>query len=103
ETVAEVLAAGAAGVNIEDGAREPGEFAERMAAARGAVERAGGDLFLNARVDTYLRGLGGPRTRLAETLERAQRYVRAGADGIFVPGVTDAETIAALVAGIPVP
>ncbi|MFJ4700243.1 isocitrate lyase/phosphoenolpyruvate mutase family protein [Streptomyces sp. NPDC088768] len=103
ETVAEVLAAGAAGVNIEDSAREPGEFAERLAAARGAVERAGGDLFLNARIDTYLRGLGDPRTRLAETLERAQRYVRAGADGIFVPGVTDAETIAALAAGIAVP
>ncbi len=29
--------------------------------------------------------------------------MRAGADGIFVPGVTDAETIAALAAGIAVP
>jgi 2-methylisocitrate lyase-like PEP mutase family enzyme len=103
ETVAQVLGAGAAGINIEDGTREPDEFAERLAAARDAVERAGGDLFLNARIDTYLRGIGDPRTRLAETVERARRYVAAGADGIFVPGVADAETIAALADGIPVP
>ncbi|WP_372349090.1 isocitrate lyase/phosphoenolpyruvate mutase family protein [Streptomyces sp. KL116D] len=100
ETVRQVVAAGAAGVNIEDGTRPPADLAARLAAARDAV---GDDLFLNARIDTYLFGLGEDGTRLKETLERAHRYVEAGADGIFVPGVTDLDTVAALAAGIPVP
>ncbi|KUJ65191.1 3-methyl-2-oxobutanoate hydroxymethyltransferase [Streptomyces albus subsp. albus] len=103
ETVTEVIAAGAAGVNIEDGTRPPGELVTRLTAARKAVERAGADLFLNARVDTYLFGLGDPDTRLAETLDRARRYVDAGADGIFVPGTTDTAVVAALAEGISVP
>ncbi|MFH8985714.1 isocitrate lyase/PEP mutase family protein [Streptomyces varsoviensis] len=103
ETVTGVLAAGAVGVNIEDGARPPRELAARLAAARRAADQAGADLFLNARVDTYLRGLGDPETRLEETLARARTYIDAGADGVFVPGVTDADTIAALADGISVP
>ncbi|MCQ4211234.1 isocitrate lyase/PEP mutase family protein [Streptomyces longispororuber] len=100
ETVRQVVAAGAAGVNIEDGTRPPADLAARLAAARDAV---GADLFLNARIDTYLFGLGEDGTRLKETLERAHRYVEAGADGIFVPGVTDLDTVAELAAEIPVP
>nr|BFD86800.1 isocitrate lyase/phosphoenolpyruvate mutase family protein [Streptomyces sp. Xyl84] len=103
ETVTRVLEAGAAGVNIEDGTRPPAEFRARLAAARRAAERAGVPLFLNARTDTYLLGLGDPATRLKDTLERARGYVEAGADGIFVPGVTDPATIAELAAGISVP
>ncbi|MFI6421698.1 isocitrate lyase/phosphoenolpyruvate mutase family protein [Streptomyces sp. NPDC050842] len=103
ETVAGVLAAGAVGVNIEDGTRPPGELASRLAVARQTADRAGADLFLNARIDTFLFGLGDPETRLKETLARARVYVDAGADGIFVPGVTDADTIAALAGGISVP
>ncbi|WP_119286867.1 isocitrate lyase/phosphoenolpyruvate mutase family protein [Streptomyces sp. YIM 130001] len=103
ETVAGVLAAGAAGVNIEDGGRPPAELATRVAAARQVADRAGTDLFLNARIDTYLLGLGVPETRLKETLSRAHMYVDAGADGIFVPGITDTATIAALATEISVP
>ncbi|MFD9599344.1 isocitrate lyase/phosphoenolpyruvate mutase family protein [Streptomyces sp. NPDC059970] len=103
ETVTGVLAAGAVGVNIEDGTRPPGELATRLAVARRTADRAGADLFLNARIDTYLFGLGDPDTRLAETLSRARMYVDAGADGIFVPGVTDTTTIAALAKDIAVP
>jgi len=36
-------------------------------------------------------------------LARATAYVAAGADGIFVPGVTDPATISAPVADIDVP
>ncbi|MET8701424.1 isocitrate lyase/phosphoenolpyruvate mutase family protein [Kitasatospora sp. NPDC004723] len=103
ETVAAVLAAGAVGVNIEDGTRPPAELARRLAAARRSADRAGSDLFLNARVDTFLFGLGAPETRLEETLTRARMYVDAGADGVFVPGVTDTATIAALAGAVPVP
>lgn len=102
-TVAGVIAAGAVGINIEDGTRPPAELAARLAAARQATVRAGAGLFLNARIDTFLFGLGTPDTRLEETLARARLYVDAGADGIFVPGVTDTATIAALAEGISVP
>ncbi|RRS00513.1 isocitrate lyase/PEP mutase family protein [Glycomyces terrestris] len=107
KTLAAVAAAGAVGVNIEDTvAEEPGSLrpltdqAERLAAAR---EGAGPDLFINARIDIYLAGIGEPETRLAAVIERAAAYAEAGADGIFVPGVTDPETITALVNAISLP
>ncbi|MFJ4778610.1 isocitrate lyase/phosphoenolpyruvate mutase family protein [Streptomyces sp. NPDC088762] len=103
ETVTGVLAAGAVGINIEDGGRAPAEHAERLAAARAAATAVGVPLFINARVDTYLRGLGDPATRLDETLDRAAAYLRAGATGVFVPGVTDPATIAELAKGIDAP
>jgi len=99
DTVKQVLAAGAVGINIEDGPRPAAEQCARIAAAR----KAGGDLFINARTDTYLRGLGDPDTRLSATLERATAYLAAGADGIFVPGVIDPATVSALVKGVDAP
>ncbi|MBO8191545.1 isocitrate lyase/phosphoenolpyruvate mutase family protein [Streptomyces oryzae] len=105
ETVNGVLAAGAVGVNIEDGTRPSEELARRLAAARQTADRAGVDFFLNARIDTYLRALGDPDpdVRLQDTLDRARTYVDAGADGVFVPGVTDSATIKALAGDIAVP
>ena len=44
-----------------------------------------------------------PDQRLTESLNRAARYLDAGADGIFVPGVADAATIAELTSGIGAP
>ncbi|MGW4981998.1 isocitrate lyase/PEP mutase family protein [Streptomyces mirabilis] len=115
ETIRAVLAAGAVGVNIEDalyegegddgegvgdGGRGPlrpvAEQAERIAAARAAADAAGVPLFINARIDTVLRGAGG----VEETLERAAAFLAAGADGIFVPGAVDPGTVKSLVAGV---
>ncbi|MFF7176920.1 isocitrate lyase/phosphoenolpyruvate mutase family protein [Streptomyces sp. NPDC008121] len=103
ETIARVIDVGVVGVNIEDGTRDPAGLAARLTAARAAAHRAGVPLFLNARIDTFLFGLGDPATRLRDTLTRARRYVDAGADGIFVPGVTEPATITELAAAIPVP
>ncbi|GLX17752.1 MULTISPECIES: isocitrate lyase/PEP mutase family protein [Streptomyces] len=100
ETVAGVLAAGAVGINIEDGRRAPAEHAERIAAARAAADAAGVPLYVNARVDTYLFGLGESSARLDETLSRAASYLAAGASGVFVPGVVDPATVAELAKGI---
>lgn len=99
-TVDAVLEAGAVGINIEDGRLHPEALADRIGAARRAAERAGVRLFVNARTDVHLAGLVDPERLLAETLERARRYRGAGADGVFVPGVRDAETIRALVESI---
>ncbi len=104
ETVRAVIAAGAVGVNLEDSPGRNGEtlmapeiHAERIRAAR---EAAGGDLVINARTDPYLLKVGPPETRFDEAVRRACIYREAGADCIFVPGVTDAEAIAALVRAI---
>ncbi|PZF06891.1 isocitrate lyase/phosphoenolpyruvate mutase family protein [Curtobacterium sp. MCLR17_034] len=99
-TVDAVLEAGAVGINIEDGRLHPEALADRIGAARRAAERAGVPLFVNARTDVHLAGLVDPERLLAETLERARRYRGAGADGVFVPGVRDVETIRALVESI---
>ncbi|MBT1681534.1 isocitrate lyase/PEP mutase family protein [Curtobacterium flaccumfaciens] len=99
-TVDAVLEAGAVGINIEDGRLHSEALAARIGAARRAAERAGVPLFVNARTDVHLAGLVDPERLLAETLERARRYRGAGADGVFVPGVRDVETIRALVESI---
>ncbi len=111
DTIRGVIAAGAVGVNLEDTTYGTGgptlnavpEQAERVAAAREAADTAGVPLYLNARTDIYLLGIGEPDTRLAAVLERAAAYLAAGADGIFVPGVTDPATVSALVKGIDAP
>ncbi|MEU1286531.1 isocitrate lyase/phosphoenolpyruvate mutase family protein [Kitasatospora sp. NPDC005856] len=103
ETVAALLATGAVGVNLEDEGRPPEEAAERIAAARAAADAAGVPLFVNARTDVFLRGIGAPEGRLDDAVHRLRAYVAAGADGVFAPGVSDPETIAALVAAVPAP
>ncbi|MFE5580620.1 isocitrate lyase/phosphoenolpyruvate mutase family protein [Kitasatospora sp. NPDC056531] len=103
ETVAALLATGAVGVNLEDAEYTPEQAAERIAAARAAAGAAGVHLFVNGRTDVFLRGLGEPGGRFDEAVRRLRMYVEAGADGVFVPGVADPETIAALVAAVPAP
>lgn len=106
-TVQAVLDAGACGINLEDTPGRDGETllapeaqAERIRAARQAAQDAGGDLVVNTRIDVYLFQVGAPETRFDATVERARHYRAAGADCLFVPGVIDAETIAALVRAI---
>ncbi|MCI3270856.1 isocitrate lyase/phosphoenolpyruvate mutase family protein [Streptomyces cylindrosporus] len=104
DTIRAVIAAGAVGVNIEDALYEDGtgplrpvaEQAERIAAAREAADAQGVPLFVNARIDTFLRGDGD----VDLTLERAAAFLAAGADGIFVPGAVEPGTVKLLVEGI---
>jgi 2-methylisocitrate lyase-like PEP mutase family enzyme len=99
-TVRAVLAAGAVGINIEDGGGAVELHRDRVAAAR---EAGGRELFVNARIDLYLFGIGEPEGRLAETIARAAVYADAGADGIFVPGVIDLDLLRTLVTEIRLP
>ncbi|WP_420714009.1 isocitrate lyase/PEP mutase family protein [Streptomyces sp. NRRL WC-3742] len=103
ETVTTLLATGAVGLNLEDAAYTPEQAAERIAAARAAADAAGVPAYVNGRTDVFLRGIGAPEGRLEETVRRLRAYVEAGADGVFVPGVSDPATIAALVEAVPVP
>ncbi len=91
--------AGASGVNLEDGADAPELLARKLGRARRALEAAGVDLFLNARTDVRLRGLGDD----AEVERRAKLYADAGADGVFVPGALGPGTLRTLGAASPRP
>lgn len=102
-TVALAVARGAVGGNIEDAVEgrlfEVDEAVDRLRAARAAAP--GGTFVLNARTDTYFVGAAGDP--FAETVDRAARYLEAGADCIFVPGVVEADTIRRLAAAVPGP
>ena len=105
-TVTAVIRAGAVGVNLEDrsghdGAPlfEPAGQAERLAEARAAADRLAMPLWINARTDVFLAGAGPEAERVDAVLERAAAYAAAGADSLFVPGLTDLAAIARLAAG----
>ncbi|MFC9295058.1 isocitrate lyase/phosphoenolpyruvate mutase family protein [Streptomyces sp. NPDC057011] len=91
--------AGAAGINLEDG-RPDGTLApvELHAAKIAAVKSAAPALFVNARTDTHWL-----HVHEEQTAERLAIYEQAGADGVFVPGLSDAAGIAALTATLVVP
>ena len=102
-TVAQAVEVGAVGANLEDavngGLFGIDEAVDRIAAARAAAPS--GAFVLNARTDTYFAGTRGDV--FAETVERALRYVEAGADCVFVPGVAEQDTIRRRAAAIPGP
>ncbi|MFE9646167.1 isocitrate lyase/phosphoenolpyruvate mutase family protein [Streptomyces sp. NPDC006365] len=95
EAARELAAAGAVGINLEDGLGSVRRHAAKIAAVKAVVP----GLFVNARTDTYWLGDGDEQ----ETSRRLHAYQQAGADGVFVPGLTDATRIAALVRTLDVP
>ncbi|MET7285554.1 isocitrate lyase/phosphoenolpyruvate mutase family protein [Streptomyces sp. NPDC005573] len=92
---AELWAAGVVGINLEDGLGAARPHAAKIA----AVKAAAPDLFVNARTDTYWSGDGDER----DTLRRLELYRKAGADGVFVPGLTDPRRIETLVRSVGAP
>lgn len=89
---------GVAGVNLEDSTAgvlvDPHAHAAKVA----AVKARNPDVFVNARVDTYWLD-----QQIPATLERAQSYVDAGADGVFVPGGLGRDALRELTEALPVP
>ncbi|WP_179670404.1 isocitrate lyase/PEP mutase family protein [Nocardioides thalensis] len=102
-TVRAAVDLGVVGGNLEDadggGLFDVDVATERVAAARSAAPI--GSFVLNARTDTYLAGTGADV--FAATVERSVRYLEAGADCVFVPGVSDEEKIGRLAEAIPGP
>lgn len=102
-TVAAAIQAGAVGCNLEDSdaegnLRPVAEQVDRLVQARRAAP--GGEFFLNSRTDVFLNTPPAEHddALLAEALTRAAAYADAGADGIFLPGIVDADLIRAAVA-----
>ena len=103
ETARAVIAAGAVGMNLEDGVEGKPDFLvdmnrqkEIIRAVLEVAEGAGVPFVLNARTDIFLYGIGPAETRLARAIERLNAYRAAGAPSLFAPGVKDKETIGQL-------
>lgn len=98
ETARGVLAAGAVGLNLEDGT-DDGQLVdvtlqvERIRAAREASTAMGIPIVINARTDAFDVKGWSPAQRLTAAVRRANGYRAAGADCLFVPHVSDGETI----------
>lgn len=111
EVVGEVIEAGAVGFNIEDSIGIPGkglrpadEHADRVRACRRVAEREGVPLHIVGRTDSFwlLNDDRPDEVKAEEAIRRANLYLSAGADAIFVSGRTGLtpDVIAVLVAGI---
>lgn len=100
ELGAALAEAGAVGVNLEDG-RGAGKLAdvETQCALIAAMKARAPGLFVNARTDTHWFGLG----PVSEAVSRVKAYADAGADGVFVPALTDPADIEAVVRAVDLP
>jgi 2-methylisocitrate lyase-like PEP mutase family enzyme len=103
EVLEAVIAAGAVGINIEDGSNAPELLARKIEVARQIADERSVKLFINARTDVYLKSLVPAEDRVAETLRRAALYQAAGADGLFAAGVTSGYEIEAICKGTTLP
>ena len=66
---------------------------EKIRAVREVAASSGVPLVLNARTDAYLLRVGEPAKRYDLALTRLVAFRDAGADCLFVPGLSDVETI----------
>ncbi|MEJ7587710.1 MAG: isocitrate lyase/phosphoenolpyruvate mutase family protein [Ferruginibacter sp.] len=86
---------GVAGINIEDSTadgklQEAGLFEKKLLAITEHLAQNKQRIFINARTDAFLLKIP---DALSETKMRMQLYERAGANGIFVPFITDVNDV----------
>src|SRR6184192_2020433 len=100
ETARGVIAAGAVGLNLEDGTNDGRlvdvALQDRIRAMRETGAAAGVPLVINARTDAFEVKDWSPTERLTAAVRRANAYRAVGADCLFVPHVSDAATIGRL-------
>ncbi|MGM0928243.1 MAG: isocitrate lyase/PEP mutase family protein [Actinomycetota bacterium] len=98
--VADLVAQGLAGINIEDSKAGHLVGPTVLASKVAAIKQRTPDVFVNARVDNIWFA---EQATVDAVLLRAHTYADAGADGIFVPGLADPEDIRRIAAGIGLP
>lgn len=111
ENIRNVIAAGGIGINFEDrivggdGLHSIEDQSKRIEAIREAADSAGVPLFINARTDVFLQTYPAPHneTQLQQALERGEAYAKAGASGLFAPGLRDPDLIRKLCDNSPLP
>jgi 2-methylisocitrate lyase-like PEP mutase family enzyme len=108
EHIRQLLEMGAAGINIEDSVVKEGKrllvelekFTKIVRGIRSFLTEQKSSLFLNIRTDTYVTKHPKP---LEETIKRVKVYEEAGADGIFVPLLSDDKEIKLVVSSCGLP
>lgn len=93
---------GVAGINIEDSTVENGkrrlmecdEFTTLLKSISDNFVNSNSQLFINARCDAFLLNRQNP---VEEAIKRVKSYSNTGADGIFIPFVTNIEAIKSIV------
>ena len=95
---------GVAGLSIEDATGRDDkplydfeEAAERLRAARQAIDASGQPVLLTGRCEAWL--VGDPQP-LETSLERLVAYAQAGADCLYAPGVRDPHEISLIVSAV---
>lgn len=100
ETVEAAVAAGLAGLGIEDTTADPAEpiheFDEAVARMRAAARAAKGRILLTGRTDNFLHG----RPDLDDTIRRLTAFAECGADVLYAPGLPDMASIEAVVRAV---
>jgi len=111
ENVLRLIKTGAIGINFEDqivggdGLYETGEQAERISAIRQMAQQTKVALFINARTDLFLKEKDASKhgELVDQAIERADPYASAGANGFFVPGLSDPDLIARICKSVSLP
>jgi len=89
ENIQKLVDIGVTGINLEDVQGE-GIYLKKLDTIKNHLVRNNQKLFINARTDGFLMKVESP---LETTIKRAKLYQDAGADGLFVTGVSDNATI----------
>jgi 2-methylisocitrate lyase-like PEP mutase family enzyme len=104
DNISRLQDAGVAGINLEDTIgghlQSIPDFTKTLTAVADHISRNNLNIFVNLRTDGFLLGLP---NALEETLPRIKAYQDAGADGIFVPCITQSEDIREVVASTYLP
>ncbi len=94
---------GIAGLSVEDSTGDAAKplfdfdlAVARIAAARSALDAAGGDVLLTARSEGFITG----RPDMEETIRRLVAFSEAGADCLYAPGIGSEDQIAEVVAAV---
>ncbi len=99
-TVEAAIAAGLAGLGIEDTTADPAnpihDFDAAVARVAAAAKAAKGRIMLTGRTDFFLHGRGD----LDEAIRRLTAFAEAGADVLFAPGLPSLDAIRAVVRAV---
>jgi 2-methylisocitrate lyase-like PEP mutase family enzyme len=110
ETLRSLVAAGVAGMNVEDSLAKGGsglvELAQQLRKIKSVMDikqDLGSEFFLNARVDSFHVMTSDPKKALNEAILRGNSYAEAGADCIFYLSLHDAKTIGTVAGEVKAP
>ena len=99
---------GAIGCNFEDqivGTDALYSIADQCARIGALRDGVGGDFFINARTDLFLKAKADAHdsSLVDQAIERGRAYSEAGANGLFIPGLAKLELVERISDAVPIP